>query len=353
MRSWIFASILVVTGCGRAVETVIPSDAAPLSPSCSGGREGQTNCGVNQEDCCLSPTIPGGTFDRIFDIDGGRPTNGTFETTLSTYRLDTYEVTVGRFRQFVIETDPFGEDGGVPRGWVPPEGSGKHSYLSGGKGLTNIANPGIYETGWQSSWNKNIAATDDNLTIDCLDPDEATWTSAPGSQENFPINCVNWYEAYAFCIWDRGFLPSEAEWAYASAGGSEEREYPWGDTAPGHDSQYEIWGCYWPSQVPFCQQKPTDIAPVGTAFLGTGRWGQLDLNGNVDQWVLDTYPVLVEPPESCTNCARLVPGALFRGDMGGEYDSPEPVPSFSVGLVNIEPTARLGDNGIRCARSPQ
>jgi formylglycine-generating enzyme required for sulfatase activity len=37
-------------------------------------------------------------------------------------------------------------------------------------------------------------------------------TSSAGSKENLPINCVNWWESYAFCIWDGGFLPSEAEW---------------------------------------------------------------------------------------------------------------------------------------------
>ncbi|MGO9835775.1 MAG: SUMF1/EgtB/PvdO family nonheme iron enzyme [Polyangiaceae bacterium] len=34
------------------------------------------------------------------------------------------------------------------------------------------------------------------------------------------IDCVNWYESYTFCIWDGGFLPSEAEWEYAAGGGS-------------------------------------------------------------------------------------------------------------------------------------
>jgi formylglycine-generating enzyme required for sulfatase activity len=46
-------------------------------------------------------------------------------------------------------------------------------------------------------------------------------------------------EAYAFCIWDGGFLPSEAEWECAAAGGPDQREYPWGSTDPGTANLYD------------------------------------------------------------------------------------------------------------------
>jgi formylglycine-generating enzyme required for sulfatase activity len=148
--------------------------------------------------------------------------------------MDKYDVTVGRFRRFVAAWNN-------GNGYIPLPGWGKHSHLNGGLGLVNstgLADGGTaYENGWDLAY--PIAPTNANLTS-CTAG--FTWTNAPGSQENLPITCINWYEAYAFCIWDGGFLPSEAEWEYAAhqrsrelrAGGhGETGDGPLGSAAPG------------------------------------------------------------------------------------------------------------------------
>jgi formylglycine-generating enzyme required for sulfatase activity len=270
---------------------------------------------------------------------------------VSGFRLDKYDVTVGRFRQFANAVLP--PDGGT--GWLPPAGSGKHTHLNGGQGLANSGSVGTYETGWVTSDNSNIAPTNAKLACN-TSPGYATWTPVAGSQEDLPINCVNWYEAYAFCIWDGGFLPSEAEWEYAAAGGNQQREYPWGTTDPGQANQYVVSGCGYPGGSQGCTGV-ANIAPVGTATLGAGLWGQLDLAGELLEWNLDwLVSTYVDP---CTDCAYLtapvgVPDPArddYRVYRGGGFGGTlwESLPPYRDG---VHPSYRTFNAGFRCARTP-
>ena len=283
-----------------------------------------------------SPEVQGGTYDRTYTSSGDGPTGGTDPATVSSFRLDQYEVTVGRFRQFV---DAWA--GGA--GYTPPAGSGKHTHLHGGQGLSNSGGDAgaVYETGWVASDDHNIAPTDANLA--CAS-ELATWTTVAGSGESLPINCVNWWESFAFCIWDGGFLPSESEWEYAAAGGSEERGYPWGATDPGTSNQYAIYDCDYPSGSGGCTG---GAAPVGTATLGAGLWGQLDLAGNVNEWNADWFASYAAP---CTDCADLT-AASFRVIRGG-YFANDPSYLLAPGRSDDPPTARSVCLGLRCARAP-
>jgi sulfatase modifying factor 1 len=312
---------------------------------CNARGDGLASCGPScDENCSTSLEVPGGTYDRTYSNSGDGGIAFADPATVSTFRLDKYDVTVGRFRQFVEAVLP--ADGGL--GWLPPAGSGKHTYLNGGLGLVNVGAPvdagTQYEPGWLASDNGNIAPTTGNLTTNCDSVGYATWTPCPGDNENLPINCVNWFEASAFCIWDDGFLPSEAEWEYAAAGGAQQLEFPWGSMAPGTTNQYAIYDCYYPSGSPSCTNV-SNIAPVGTS--GAGFWGQLDLAGNVWQWTLDWNAAYVDP---CTDCAYLTETSarIFRG---GGFSSAAPLllpPYRGSG----PPAIRLVDFGLRCARTP-
>ncbi len=325
-----------------------------LPPSCASGGPGMSDCGASRDNCCVSLEVTGGTFYRSYDLDPDGGTSGEADpATVSTFRLDKYDVTVGRFRQFVAVW---------AAGWRPLPGSGKHVHLNGGQGLMDVSGAPeagtSYEIGWLAADNSKVAPTD--ATLICQQPDFASWTPTVGTRENRPINCVNWFEAQAFCIWDGGFLPSEAEYEYAAAGGNQQRAYPWGSTDPGDASHYAIYGddrgnCYYPSgALERCSDM--SIASVGTASSGQGLFGHLDLSGNVWQWVSDWFLHYTD----CMDCAALsAPPPDFisttvssRVLRGGSFSSSAPVLLVPARYAWSDPADRTLNDGFRCARMP-
>jgi formylglycine-generating enzyme required for sulfatase activity len=264
---------------------------------------------------------------------GGGPTGDNDPATVSQFSLDVFLVTVGRFRQFVKAWNA---------GWTPPAGAGKHLHLNGGLGLANGASPSTYEMGWSPPDNAKVSLSD--ATLAC-DPNYATWFAV---NDRLPMNCVNWYEAYAFCVWDTGaFLPSESEWEYAAAGGSAQREYPWGSADPGTLSSYAIYGCYGSGSTGMCRRVPFPIASVGGRTLGFNIWQQFDMAGEVNEWTLDSYAPYANP---CVDCAQLGAGC-GRVTRGGSFSSPasDLLPEHRT---YAPPETRSVGIGFRCARIP-
>ena len=309
-----------------------------MPPSCSVTGGGLSDCGTSGESCCTSPSVPGGTFYRSYD--GMTFPQSLSPATVSSFRFDRYEVTVGRFRRFIAA---------VVGGWTPAPGSGKHTHLNGGQGLVaaseSDAAVGPYEPGWDPSWTSNLATTLAawNTGLDC--GSTPTWTPSTGGNETLPIVCQTWFEAYAFCIWDGGFLPSDAEWNYAAAGGNQQRAYPWSNPAT--------------STVIDCQHANSDYCGDGGGFanpvgsespLGDGLWGQSDLAGNAQEQTLDVFALRYAVP--CADCATLAGTTpLSRVGRGGSYLE-QPM-SLLVGYADAEdPAGRDDGTGVRCARTP-
>ena len=313
-------------------------------PSCLAGGPGAGNdCGgsggdAGTKDCCASFEVVGGTFDRSYDGVSVSFTNPNFPATVSSFRLDAYEATVGRFRMFVSA---------VVGGWRPDAGSGKHAYLNGGSGLANVGvDAGVSEAGWSMTWNSDLDSSAASWNSDLAACPGTTWTpsaaSGAGSLEHRPINCVTWYEAYAFCIWDGGFLPSDAEWNYAASGGDEQRVYPW--SSPPSSTTIDCAHANY-LNTPACSTGPDDVGSESPA--GDGKYGQADLAGNVSEWTLDSYAPYVTPCSDCSNVAPLI-SPVTRG---GSFQTKAAALVTSYRTMN-PPMVRDGSVGVRCARSP-
>jgi len=293
-----------------------------IPPSCKGG----LICGTGS--CCDAKTVPGGTFQM------GRATTGAesdacstwadpcspvdqpeHTATVSAFRLDTYEVTVGRFRNFVP---------GYPAN-KPVAGAGAHPLIAG--------------TGWKSDWDPQLPPTAVELVaaLKC-DPALATWTDSPAMNENKPINCIDWFTAFAFCAWDGGRLPTEAEWEYAAAGGDENRVSPWGNMPP--SAMY--------AAAVNCGLSCTlaDIPSVGSKPLGAARWGQADFADSVAEWTLDWFAPYTSAP--VTNYAQIIAGT-GRAVRGASFMH-DRRHFRSAARFEVPPNQRYPYDGFRCAR---
>jgi formylglycine-generating enzyme len=287
--------------------------------------------GANASCCEAAMTVQGGTFHRGYDVATDLYNDMGYPAMVSSFVLDRYEVTVGRFRAFV-------NAGLGTQTSFPAAGAGAHPKLAG--------------SGWDSAWNTNLAATTVALVaaVKCSSAQQ-TWTDIPGANESKPMNCVSWYEAMAFCIWDGGYLPTEAEWNYAASGGNEQRAYPWSNPSISVDIDCTHANYFVNSPAgAYCVNGTTGgVNRVGSESpKGDGKWGHADLAGNVWEWTLDLY---VSPyPQPCNDCANLTAGSNRVLRSGGFVFVAE---GLRVGYRgNFAPITRRYDFGWRCARTP-
>lgn len=87
-----------------------------------------------------------------------------------------------------------------------------------------------------------------------------------------PVVCVTWRQAYEYCKFRGGRLPTEAEWEYTALAGSEDM-YAWGDRPPDES---------------LCTQA-SNRHPAKTGSYPSNAAGLHDMTGNVWEWTADMY----------------------------------------------------------------
>jgi formylglycine-generating enzyme required for sulfatase activity len=101
------------------------------------------------------------------------------------------------------------------------------------------------------------------------------------SDPALPVVGVSWFDAVAYCEWliaesgRRYRLPTEAEREYASLGGREQVDWPWGDKAP--SERRELEAVAWLERP----HVPSSVCANG--------YGLLCMADNVHEWCSDWY----------------------------------------------------------------
>lgn len=321
----------VPAACDTAIE--LADGAAPVSCPPGGGQS--ENCGGLSESCCMTSCVPAGEYTTEPAKEGGAPKTAN----VSAFFLDKYEVSIGRFMQFVNIGGP-----------KPPPGKGADKTFTGG---------------WRAAWTDEMSSSptfdfNDDIYCTTYDPQDAGT-----AQLDKPVTCVNWYWALAFCIWDGGRLPTEAEWMLAASGG-DDRTYAWGSTLNNVNPE-TAFGCVDSSNPQICTGWPMPWKLDQYEPKPAAKFGHVALSGNVGEFMLDLVGVTnpengggaatAPLPPTCDDCwvtsgtTTGSPDGVPTGvaARGGGWTTSENELAVSVrGAFQVE-TAPI-DGGFRCAR---
>lgn len=309
-------------------------------PSCRAMAAGTVQqCGVGQNrHCCESPGVPGmdftmGTNSGSTDGDVNPRETPAIQASVGAFRLDAFEVTVGRFRRFVADYQG-----------PPAVGAGFNPYQPSA-------------TGWKAEWNDQLPAAGPDARAAILakigaSSPYSTWTNEPSTREAYPINQLTWYLAFAFCAYDGGWLPSEAEWEAVASGtdSSNKNYYPWGAKSDGPSTDRATYGFV-------CLNDPCPIEGiirrVGSAAAGVSAFGQYDVAGNVAEWMMDYYDASYYSTyidSRCYDCVNIItpPGGERTVRGGGAWSS---AAYLRVTARNYASAGGVNKAvGLRCAR---
>ena len=156
--------------------------------------------------------------------------------------------------------------------------------------------------------------------------------------EDHPVVEVSWVGARDYCLWSGKKLPTEAQWEKA-ARGTDERKFPWGNTAPTQPTA--LYAQY--------AARFNDTVPVTISTKGASPYGVMDLVGNAWEWVSSAY----KPYPFNSNDGRENPQAdHVRATRGGGHDSPLPEITTTQRGKNLSRNPAAGHHNIafRCAK---
>jgi formylglycine-generating enzyme required for sulfatase activity len=151
--------------------------------------------------------------------------------------------------------------------------------------------------------------------------------------DNYPVVYVDWNMAKTYCEWRGAHLPTEAQWEKAARGGTDTRNYPWGNDLQCRQANYLK-----------CVNR---TSAVGSYSDGKSPYGAYDMAGNVLEWVADWYSANYYGNLFSSNPTGPISGQS-RVVRGGSWTKFDVRVSNRVGVA---PNSATFDIGFRCVGS--
>lgn len=284
------------------------SNPLQLLPCCAPTKHRAQVLETSRHDSAARVRAVEGSTEGMIRLDGGRFLMGGEDAdaiaadgegpiravTIDPFYLDTYQVTNGRFEEFVRATGYKTEAENF--GW---------SFVFIGH-LRERGTELLHPEGLR--WWRKVEGAD--------------WSHPEGpdssitARANYPVVQVSWNDAAAYCAWAGKRLPTEAEWEFAARGGLEGKRFPWGDELT-------------PQGVHLCNVFQGEFPDRDTAedgFSGTAPvdtyppngYGFYNITGNAWEWCADWFS-----PDHHLYATRINPVGPDRGATksmrGGSY----------------------------------
>jgi len=294
----------------------------------------QASCVASDQRGCGTIAIEAGTFDMAGEPDASQEDQDLGavpaqpQVSISAFAMDAYEVTVQRFRAFY--------EAGMP---APTDAV----MYPGGRTLPQAGM--VFEPDRRDA------------------EDGCNWSVTASDREEHPLNCVDFRTALAFCVWDGGRLPTEAEWEYVARGRVTEnlasgRKFPWGDDTSelgvdhhGNCNLAHIYGCQ--GLVANCCDGDDGAWTVRSGRFGTPD-GLFALGGGLAEWTADSYEVYgsgecwTGEPRSDPLCEGAA--SSQRTVRGGSFTVRDLAHAHGASRFWLDEDARSYDVGFRCVR---